>query len=89
MQVAGGLTAVGPAVVYACRLSGGPVGKILLNQPAYEKISDHYSSLCFISETEIEIKHEGRIACYQLDPNNKPYSPRLPPCIESAGEPLS
>jgi len=55
VQVAGGLTVVGNAVVYACRLSGGPPGTILLNQPAYEEISAAYGGLCLITETSIEI----------------------------------
>jgi len=79
VQVAGGLTVVGEPVVYACRLSGGPAGAILLNQPAYEKISDRYGNLCLISETDLEIKHEGRIVCYSLKLSNKTFSPAAPP----------
>lgn len=78
VQVAGGLTVVGEPVVYACRLSGGPAGAILLNQPAYERISDSYGNLCLISETDIEIKHEGRIVCYGLKPSNKIFTPAAP-----------
>jgi class 3 adenylate cyclase len=60
VRVAGDLTAVGGAVVYACRLSDvGPPGTVLLNQPAYEKISDAYGDVCLMSETSIDIKHEG------------------------------
>lgn len=81
VQVAGGLTVVGSPVVYACRLSGGPAGSILLNQPAYEKISDAYGSLCLISETEIEIKHEGGVVCYDLKLSNKSYVPAAPAWI--------
>ena len=65
VQVAGGLTVVGVPVVYACRLSAGPAGTILLNQPAYEKISETYGNLCLISETTIEIKNEGGIVMLQ------------------------
>jgi class 3 adenylate cyclase len=82
VQVAGGLTVVGGPVVYACRLSGGPPGTILLNQPAYERISDAYGGLCLMSETSIEIKHEGGVVCYELKPSNKPFEPASPPWLE-------
>lgn len=68
VQVAGGLTVVGEPVVYACRLSADPAGAILLNQPAYEKISEAYGNLCLITETDIEIKHEGHIVVMALSP---------------------
>jgi hypothetical protein len=71
-------------VVYACRLSGGPPGTILLNQPAYEKISDAYGGLCLMSETSIEIKHEGGIVCYELKTSNKPFTPTVPGWLENA-----
>lgn len=78
VSLADGLTVVGQSVVYACRLSGGPGGNILLNQPAYEQISNRYSNLYFIAETTIEIKHEGALLCYTVDPNNTPYAPTPP-----------
>ena len=82
VQVAGGLTVVGNPVVYACRLSGGPPGMILLNQHAYEKISDAYGGLCLISETSIDIKHEGAVVCYELRPSDKPFQPASPGWLE-------
>jgi class 3 adenylate cyclase len=84
VQVAGGLTVVGGAVVYACRLSGGPPGTILLDQPAYEKISDAYGGLCLMSETSIDIKHEGGVVCYELKPSNKPFNPAAPAWLAKA-----
>lgn len=81
VQVAGGLTVVGAPVVYACRFSSGPAGTILLNQPAYEKISEAYGNLSLISETEIEIKHEGWTTCYSLKPGNKTFEPAAPAWI--------
>lgn len=78
LQVVGGLTVVGGPVVYACRLSGGKPKTILLNQAAYERISDSYGGLCLIKETELEIKHEGKITCYEVSPTSKPFTPTKP-----------
>ena len=78
VRVADGLTVVGTPVVYACRLSGGKSGEILLNQPAYEEISKKYSDLCFLAEQTLEIKHEGNILCYRVDPNTVPFTPKPP-----------
>ena len=84
VQVGGVLSVVGNAVVYACRLSGGPAGTILLNQPAYEKISHAYGGLWLISETSTDIKHEGAVVCYELKPSNKPFEPAPPPWLEES-----
>lgn len=78
VQVAGGLTVVGEPVVYACRLSGASAGSTLLNQPAYEIVSEGFASLCFIRETDIEIKHEGNMLAYDVKLNGKPHSPAIP-----------
>ena len=83
VRVADGLTVVGRPVVYACRLSGGLGGQILLNQPAYEHVTERYGSLFFIAETNIEIKHEGSILCYAVDPNNTHHAPAAPPWATS------
>jgi class 3 adenylate cyclase len=83
MPVTGGLTVVGNAVVYACRLSGGPAKTILLNQPAYERIANLYGGLFLIRETELEIKHEGGVICYELCPSNKAYVPEVPKWLSS------
>jgi class 3 adenylate cyclase len=78
VQMAGGLTVVGTPVVYACRLGGAPPGTTLLNQPGYEKISERFSIYCFFRETKLEIKHEGSILAYEVQLNQKEYSPRVP-----------
>jgi class 3 adenylate cyclase len=64
VQVAGGLTIVGSPVVYACRLGGAPAGTTLLNQPAYERISEKHGGVVLVNETSIEIKHEGPLVAY-------------------------
>lgn len=78
VQVAGGITVVGAPVVYACRLSGAPPGKTLLNQPAYERVAATISSQCFMNETELEIKHEGRMLAYEVGLTRRPYAPSVP-----------
>jgi class 3 adenylate cyclase len=64
VQVAGNLTIVGSPVVYACRLGGAPAGTTLLNQPAYEVVSERHGGYVFLEETSIPIKHEGELAAY-------------------------
>lgn len=78
VQMAGGLTVVGAPVVYACRMAGGPGGKTLLNQPAYEKISTRLSGFCFLVETEVTIKNEGATLAYEVRLNKKEYLPMVP-----------
>ena len=78
VQVAGGVTVVGPPVVYACRLSGAPAGKTLLNQPAYEKVMERISGQCFIHETALEIKHEGPTLAYEVRLTGKPFAAEEP-----------
>jgi class 3 adenylate cyclase len=82
VEIAGGLTVVGQPVVYACRLGGCPAGKTSLNQPAYEKISEKFSSNVFVHETELEIKHEGRILAYEVALNQHAHEPQLPQWLE-------
>jgi class 3 adenylate cyclase len=78
VRVADGLTVVGAPVVYACRLSSGPGGAVLLNQAAYEKLSTQYSRLFYINEQTLEIKHEGSILCYNVKPGNSRLEPKDP-----------
>jgi class 3 adenylate cyclase len=82
VQIAGGLTVVGQPVVYACRLGGCPAGKTLLNQPAYERISERFSGNIFVRETELEIKHEGSILAYEVALNGNPYQAQIPEWLE-------
>jgi class 3 adenylate cyclase len=77
-QMAGGLTVVGVPVVYACRLGGAPAGKTLLNQPAFEKITERLSTICFVRETELDLKHEGRALAYEVTLNTSRYMPQPP-----------
>lgn len=78
VQVAGGVTVVGPPVVYACRLSGAPAGKTYLNQPAYEKVLDRISGHCFIAETSLDIKHEGPTLAYEVRLTGQPFPAQSP-----------
>jgi class 3 adenylate cyclase len=83
VKVADGLTVVGAPVVYACRLSGAPPGTTLLNQPAYEKLNEQFGHLCFVEESELQIKHEGAILAYSVKPNGARYQPAAPPWAAS------
>src|SRR5205085_12282103 len=79
VQMADGISIVGVPVVYACRMSGVEAGLTLLNQPAYEVVSERFSKYFFISESEIEIKHEGSTLAYRVKPNDKSYDDPKPP----------
>lgn len=78
VQVSGALTVVGPPVVYACRLGGAPAGSTLLNQPAYEILSEAYGPYLNFEETSHDLKHEGRILAYHYHPTPKIFEPRPP-----------
>jgi class 3 adenylate cyclase len=66
VRVSGGITVVGEAVVYACRMGGAPAGKTFINQPAYEQLSTTQAAHYSFRESEIEIKHEGRTLAYEV-----------------------
>ncbi len=83
VQVAGSLTIVGSPVVYACRLGGAPAGKTLLNQPAYEVISERHGGLVLLDETSIEIKHEGSLVAYAATLSRRDYKPVQPAWIDA------
>ena len=78
VQMASGLSVVGPPVVYACRMGGAPAGKTLLNQPAYEQVSDRFSAGCFVQETDLVTKHEGKTLAYDVSLSKRPYEPKRP-----------
>jgi class 3 adenylate cyclase len=78
IRVAGGLTVVGTPVVYACRMGSAPAGETFLNQPAYEKIAANANDLCFITEKELEVKHEGQVLAYQVRLTNSARVPVSP-----------
>lgn len=86
VQVAGGLTVVGSPVVYACRLGGAPPDTTLLNQPAYEKISEKFSANCSFQETELDIKHEGSILAYKVRLFGREYLPCVPSWDKLGGD---
>jgi len=81
MRIAGDLTVVGTPVVYATRLSSAPAGKTLLNQPAYEKIVSQHGSFCSTSETELNIRHEGRVLAYEVMLKKRPFNSADPPWL--------
>ncbi len=81
VQVAGNLTIVGSPVVYACRLGGAPAGTTLLNQPAYEIISERHGGLVLLDETSIEIKHEGTLIAYAAKLSRRDYKAAPPAWI--------
>lgn len=73
-----GLTVIGTPVVYACRMSGAAAGQTLLNQPAYEIVSEKFGKCVTLQESEIDIKHEGRTVAYLATLAKKTYEPKLP-----------
>jgi class 3 adenylate cyclase len=73
VSVLGNLTVVGTPVVYACRLGGAPPGQTLLNQQAKDHIFSKYSAYSNVVETEIEIKHEGKMVAYRVELNAKKF----------------
>lgn len=78
VQVSGAITVVGPPVVYACRMSGAPAGSTLLNQPAFEVISDKYGVYFSFDEVDLPLKHEGPTLAYRVHATGKTYEPAVP-----------
>lgn len=78
LRVAEGLTVVGVPVVYACRMSGANPGHTLINQPAYEVIGSKFGKHVALSETTLDIKHEGEVLAYDAKLSNERYEPALP-----------
>jgi class 3 adenylate cyclase len=83
VEVAGSLTIVGSPVVYACRLGGAPAGMTLLNQPAYEAISERHGGFVLLHETSIEIKHEGDLVAYTATLSRRDHRPLQPAWIDA------
>ena len=83
MRIAGDVTVVGAPVVYAARLSSAPAGKSVLNQPAYEKILSRCRAFCSMSETELDIKHEGRVLAYEVRLKKRRFTPAAPPWLKA------
>jgi len=82
----GDLTIVGVPVVYACRLGGAPAGETLVNQPAYEIISERHGGSVFLTETAIDIKHEGTLVAYSAKLSRSRYEPKPPEWINSKSD---
>ena len=80
----GGLTVVGPPVVYACRYGGAPAHTTLLNQQAYRKIFDKYSANCSFVRTSIQIKNDSTSVAYRVTLNEKEFKPKVPPWLEES-----
>lgn len=78
IQVQSGITVIGTPVVYACRLSGAKGGQTLLNQPAYEETSKKFGEYISFNETELEVKHEGKMLAYQATITKRNYQPKEP-----------
>lgn len=74
----GGLTVVGPPVVYACRFGGAPAFTTFLNQQAYADIFKRYSAYFSFAQESLDVKNEGEIYAYRVEPNGKEYKPKLP-----------
>jgi class 3 adenylate cyclase len=58
------LTVIGTPVVYACRLSGAPAGQTLVNQQAYDTMSQKFGGYINFQDAELLIKNEGNILVY-------------------------
>lgn len=82
VKVAGNLTIVGSPVVYACRLGGAPAGLTLLNQPAYEIISERHGGCVLLEESSLEVKHEGVLVAYKATLSRSAFTPSPPAWID-------
>ncbi|MHB8168906.1 MAG: adenylate/guanylate cyclase domain-containing protein [Thermoleophilia bacterium] len=80
VEIGGEFTVVGTPVVYACRMSAAEARNTYVNQPAYEQLFERYSVFDF-EETEIQVKHEGRMLAYGVRSNGKEFPPQAPEWI--------
>lgn len=65
LRVCGALTIVGQPVVYACRLSCAPAGRIFVNQPAHDALVA-YHGLLNTNEVIVPVKHEDDVIAYDM-----------------------
>lgn len=72
------LTVIGTPVVYACRLSGAPAGQTLVNQQAYDVISQKFGGYINFQDSELPIKNEGNILVYVATLAKKSREIKLP-----------
>lgn len=84
LQVNGSLTVVGSPVVYACRLGGAPANRIYVNQSAFDILSERYPLNLYFSETQIDVKHEGSLLCYEAKFTKRPFKVSTPEWHKSA-----
>jgi adenylate cyclase len=78
VEIGGDLTVVGTPVVYACRMGGAPAGTTLVNHPAYERLFERHAEYCDFRETELDVKHEGKILAYAVTGSGKPLRANQP-----------
>lgn len=77
-RIGSDLIVVGKPVVYACRFSSAPPGRTLLNQAAYQSISDSRADQVLFAETELKLKHEGMCIAYEPGPLDLTMPPTRP-----------
>ena len=78
---------LGKPVAFACRLSSGPSGDILVNQSAYDHIQESCpGGVCF-ETVSLEIKHLGTLACYRVKKQDIAFPLKNPDWYE--GTPLA
>lgn len=78
---------LGKPVAFACRLSSGPSGDILVNQSAYDHIQQSCpGGVCF-ETVSLDIKHLGKIACYRVKKQDIAFPLKNPDWYE--GTPLA
>ncbi len=81
------LTVIGTPVVYACRLSGALAGQTLLNQQAYDLISQKFGGYIDFRDSELLIKNEGNILVYIATLAKKARKIKLPSWLEPPATP--
>ena len=83
------LTVIGTPVVYACRLSGAPAGQTLLNQQAYDLMSQKFGGYINFQDSELLIKNEGNILVYIATLAKKTRKAKLPAWVKPPTSPQS
>lgn len=83
------LTVIGTPVVYACRLSGAQAGQTLLNQQAYDLISQKFGGYINCQDSELLIKNEGNILAYKATLAKKTREINLPSWLKPPTSPKS
>ena len=82
------LTVIGTPVVYACRLSEAPAGQTLVNQQAYDVISQKFGGYINFQDSELSIK-EGNILAYTATLAKKSREVKLPTWQKPPASPKS